>query len=90
MRRCRRRVILARGQIAAQTSSRAPKASAIPRTADGKPDLQGIWSNATLTLKSTLLRRKPPNARRRGSRPIETGVAPRRKRMWVAHIGWLI
>jgi hypothetical protein len=27
----------------------ATKASTIPRTADGKPDLQGIWSNATLT-----------------------------------------
>ena len=37
---------------AAQTTAKAPasgKAWTPPRTPDGKPDLQGIWSNATLT-----------------------------------------
>ena len=32
--------------LAAQTA--APKSS-VPRTPDGKPDLQGVWTNATLT-----------------------------------------
>ena len=31
--------------VAAQTS----KSTTIPRTPDGHPDLQGIWTNATLT-----------------------------------------
>jgi hypothetical protein len=31
--------------LAAQTASKQP----IPRTADGHPDLQGVWTNATLT-----------------------------------------
>ena len=31
--------------VSAQTASKKP----IPRTADGHPDLQGVWTNATLT-----------------------------------------
>ena len=31
---------------AAQTSARH---TAVPRTADGHPDLQGVWNNSTLT-----------------------------------------
>src|ERR1700734_1929196 len=31
--------------LSAQTASKKP----IPRTADGHPDLQGVWTNATLT-----------------------------------------
>ena len=46
---------LAQAPVAGQTPSagaKAPvagKATALPRTPDGKPDLQGIWSEATLT-----------------------------------------
>ena len=37
--------------VAGQSSSSAlpPKPSAIPRTPDGKPDLQGIWDFRTVT-----------------------------------------
>ena len=37
--------------LPAQTSSRATKAKAgaVPRTPDGHPDLQGVWTNATIT-----------------------------------------
>jgi hypothetical protein len=51
--------LLAAPHLAAQTQSAAntppaksvpgAKAWTMPRTADGQPDLQGIWSNATLT-----------------------------------------
>ena len=37
--------------VAGQSSSSAlpPKPSAIPRTPDGKPDLQGVWDFRTIT-----------------------------------------
>ena len=38
-------VTLASFPLMAQT----PKSSAIPRAADGHPDLQGLWTNATIT-----------------------------------------
>src|ERR1019366_616688 len=40
--------LLAAASLWAQTAA-APKAGAIPRAADGHPDLTGIWSNATRT-----------------------------------------
>src|SRR3954466_7741402 len=35
--------------VAAQSRSAAPKRWITPRTPDGQPDLQGIWTNATIT-----------------------------------------
>ena len=40
--------LLAVASLSAQSAG-APKAGAIPRAADGHPDLTGIWSNATRT-----------------------------------------
>jgi hypothetical protein len=48
-------LMLVQAPVAGQTQSAGSKAAAAgkawtpPRTPDGKPDLQGIWSNATLT-----------------------------------------
>src|SRR5882724_6214675 len=43
-------VLLASAPVAGQSRPVvAPKKWTAPRTADGQPDLQGIWSNATLT-----------------------------------------
>ena len=48
-------LLLAQAPLAAQSPAPAAKAATagkawtMPRTPDGKPDLQGIWSNATLT-----------------------------------------
>ena len=38
-----------RAVVAAQSSSPARETWTVPRTPDGHPDLQGIWTNATLT-----------------------------------------
>ncbi len=35
--------------LGAQTTSRAARGKSVPRLADGHPDLQGTWTNATLT-----------------------------------------
>src|SRR5260370_65184 len=42
-------VFLGPAPVAAQTRSASAKKWIAPRTPDGQPDLQGIWSNATIT-----------------------------------------
>src|SRR5439155_736805 len=37
------------GATGARTNASPPRAYAAPRTPDGQPDLQGIWTNATYT-----------------------------------------
>ncbi|HMD48452.1 MAG TPA: hypothetical protein VKG79_05115, partial [Bryobacteraceae bacterium] len=42
-------ILAAASPLAAQSTTAKSANSAIPRTRDGHPDLQGIWTNATLT-----------------------------------------
>ena len=42
-------VLLAPAPVAGQSPPSAAKTWNTPRTPDGQPDLQGIWSNATIT-----------------------------------------
>src|SRR6476661_4140858 len=41
--------LLSLANVAGQTRGAAAKKWTAPRTPDGQPDLQGIWSNATIT-----------------------------------------
>ena len=42
-------VVLAPQSVAGQAKTAAPKKWTQPKTADGQPDLQGTWTNATIT-----------------------------------------
>ena len=43
-------VLLAPSPVAGQANTRvAAKTWAVPHTANGQPDLQGLWTNATIT-----------------------------------------
>lgn len=66
---------LAPAPLVSQTAKKPPaKTWVAPRTPDGHPDLQGVWTNPTITpferpaelaAKSVLTKRKRPNRRRR-------------------------
>jgi hypothetical protein len=55
------------GPLSAQApQNRAAKPGGIPRTADGRPDLQGTFNVATITPEARRVRQPPGADRRRG------------------------
>src|SRR5689334_7987731 len=42
-------IVVLAGVLAVSLSAQTPASQTVPRTPDGHPDLQGIWTNATIT-----------------------------------------